>query len=65
MQGMSMESISNLVREWLEAGEGATYLNPSLCAGEHGRGDKDGETKMFQYDKRITSYTKLKCVVSM
>ena len=63
MQGMPMQSnsnlvgewfeaggratYSNLVGEWLEAGGGATYSNPSLCAGEHGRGDKDGETNFF------------------
>jgi hypothetical protein len=65
MQGMPLQSNSNLVGEWLEAGGGATYSNTSLCAGEHGRGDKDGETKIFEYDKRITSYTKFKSVVSM
>jgi hypothetical protein len=47
MQGMPLQSNSNLVGEWLETGGGATYSNSSLCAGEHGRGDKDGETNCF------------------
>ena len=60
-----MQSNSNLVGKWLEAGGGPTYSNTSHCAGEQGRSDTDGEIKFFLNDARITSYTKIKSVVSI